>query len=155
MVKKTQTGDRGMLWNYPDLTIERPCSGECTILRQLAGLEYANGTSANIDLGMWLVISFLSSCLSLIHELCGELVTDIEVTCRLHHRVGLVSGPSRWDSTCYGKISLPHWSVSGMPSRTERYFSSGNERTSIDSNAQKSSSGYHLYDRMFSLGSLI
>jgi hypothetical protein len=48
------TGERGMLWNHRDLNIEKPCSGdECTILKQWAGLEFANGTDANIDSGMW------------------------------------------------------------------------------------------------------
>lgn len=55
MMKKNPTGERGMLWNYPDLQIERPCSGECTLLKQIAGLEYANGSQANIDSGMWFV----------------------------------------------------------------------------------------------------
>ena len=53
MMKKNPTGERGMLWNYPDLLIERPCGGECTLLKQLAGLEYADGSEANIDSGMW------------------------------------------------------------------------------------------------------
>jgi hypothetical protein len=60
MMKTNPTGERGMLWNYPDLQIERPCNGECTILRQLAGLEYANGSIANIDSGMWFVFPPLS-----------------------------------------------------------------------------------------------
>lgn len=53
MLKTNPTGERGMLWNYPDLQIERPCSGDCTLLKQLAGLEYSNGSNANIDSGMW------------------------------------------------------------------------------------------------------
>jgi hypothetical protein len=53
MMKKNPTGEKGMLWNYPDLQIERPCSGECTLLKQLAGLEYADGSEANINSGMW------------------------------------------------------------------------------------------------------
>ncbi|KAE9977574.1 hypothetical protein BLS_001283 [Venturia inaequalis] len=114
MMKTNPTGERGMLWNYPDLQIERPCSGECTLLKQVAGLEYGNGTSANIDTGMW-----------------------------LHHMVAFVSGPTRWDPTCYGKVSLPHWSVSSMPSKTERYFSSGNERSAFRFEAG-GNTGYHL-----------
>jgi hypothetical protein len=47
------TGVRGMLWNFPDWRVDKPCSGYCTILRQWAGLEYPNGTNANIDSGMW------------------------------------------------------------------------------------------------------
>jgi hypothetical protein len=47
------SGHAGMLENYPDSKIEKPCAGECTLLRQQAGLEYANGSDANIDTGMW------------------------------------------------------------------------------------------------------
>lgn len=58
-----------MLYNHPDFQIEKPCSGdECTILKQWAGLEYANGTDANIDSGMW-----------------------------LHHMISVLAGPTRWD----------------------------------------------------------
>lgn len=51
--RSAMTGHAGMLENYPDSKIEKPCAGECTILRQQAGLEYANGSNANIDTGMW------------------------------------------------------------------------------------------------------
>lgn len=47
------TGVHGMLWNRPDFNVGKPCDGTCTVLRQWAGLEYPNGTSANIDSGMW------------------------------------------------------------------------------------------------------
>lgn len=57
--------------------------------------------------------------------------------------VGFISGPTRWDPTCYGKVSLPHWSVSSMPSKTERYFSSGNERSPFRFEAG-GNTGYHL-----------
>jgi hypothetical protein len=46
------TGHAGMLEAYMDNTILKPCSN-CNILRQVGGLEYANGTNANIDSGMW------------------------------------------------------------------------------------------------------
>jgi hypothetical protein len=42
----------GMLESYYDTKIEKPCS-ECSILRQEGGLEYANGTNANINSGLW------------------------------------------------------------------------------------------------------
>jgi hypothetical protein len=42
----------GMLENYGDTSIEKPCE-ECTLLYQVAGLEYPDGTDANIDSGMW------------------------------------------------------------------------------------------------------
>jgi hypothetical protein len=56
MAKINPTGHAGMLEAYVDKQIEKPCSGECNILRQVGGLEYVNGTNANIDSGMWLVI---------------------------------------------------------------------------------------------------
>lgn len=46
-------GHAGMLPNHPDPKIEKPCEGDCTIVWQQAGLEYANGTNANIDSGLW------------------------------------------------------------------------------------------------------
>jgi hypothetical protein len=52
MGKKSMSGHAGMLENYPDTGVEKPCE-ECTLLRQEAGLEYPNGTNANIDTGMW------------------------------------------------------------------------------------------------------
>lgn len=52
MSKKSTSGHAGMLENYPDTNVEKPCD-ECTLLFQSAGLEYANGTNANIDTGMW------------------------------------------------------------------------------------------------------
>jgi hypothetical protein len=53
MNKKSQSGHLGMLENFIDKNIAKPCNGECTILRQQAGLEYADGKDANIDSGMW------------------------------------------------------------------------------------------------------
>jgi hypothetical protein len=47
----------GMLDTIGDKKVQKPCDGECTILRQVAGLEYADaqkaGKNANIDTGMW------------------------------------------------------------------------------------------------------
>jgi hypothetical protein len=45
----------GMLETYYDTDVNKPCAGDCNILRQIAGLEYANGTNANIDSGLWYV----------------------------------------------------------------------------------------------------
>lgn len=42
----------GMLESYYDTKIDKPCS-DCNILYQIGGLEYANGTNANIDSGLW------------------------------------------------------------------------------------------------------
>jgi hypothetical protein len=104
MNKSSITGEMGMLWNYPDVKIEKPCSTTCVIIRQWAGLEFPDGRNANIDNGMW-----------------------------LHHMVALLIGPNRWDPTCYGKgMSLPHFDVNSSPQASERYFSSGNERTRIE-----------------------
>jgi hypothetical protein len=112
------TMEHGMLWNYPDRSIDKPCD-ECTILRQWAGLEYPNGTDANIDTGMW-----------------------------LHHMVHFTQGPSRWDAVCYNSMSLPHTAVFMRPASAERYFSSGNERSVFDFNKggtdMSKGTGYHL-----------
>jgi hypothetical protein len=58
MNKKSLGGHSGMLEAYTDRAIEKPCSDECTILRQQAGLEYPDGSNANIDTGMWHVTPF-------------------------------------------------------------------------------------------------
>jgi len=105
MTPSFPTGVHGMLWNKPDRTVQKPCDGHCTILKQWAGLEYPNGTNANIDSGMW-----------------------------LHHMVHFTSGPTRWDPVCYNKLSLPHTALFLKPNQAERYFSSGNERSVFDFN---------------------
>lgn len=43
-----------MVWNSPSPSIEKPCTGKCTIVGMNAGLEYADGTDANTDSKMWL-----------------------------------------------------------------------------------------------------
>ena len=55
-------------------------------------------------------------------------------------------GPGRSDPTCYGKNSLPHVDVGASPQNSERYFSSGNERTHVlmDSLSADSKFGYHI-----------
>ena len=51
---KTLTGnEEGMLWNYPDTNIQKPC-GDCMLTGIVAEYEYLNGTKANIDSGQWL-----------------------------------------------------------------------------------------------------
>jgi len=94
-------GESGMLWNFPDLSITKPCTS-CVLVGQWAGLEFPNGNNANIDSGMW-----------------------------LHHMVSINSGSGRYDPTCIGKSSLPHVDVNASPSSSERYFSSGNERSQV------------------------
>jgi len=59
----------------------------------------------------------------------------------------LTIGNGRWDPTCYGFPSLPHIDVNSTPQGSERYFSSGNERTQIhlDINGPGMTKwGYHL-----------
>jgi hypothetical protein len=53
MMEKSIMGESGSLWNCADDKIPKPCE-ECVLFRLQAGLEYPNGTSANIDSGMWL-----------------------------------------------------------------------------------------------------
>jgi hypothetical protein len=108
-------GDKGTIFNLPDTNIERPCQGECTVLTQQAGLEFPNGTNANIDSGLW-----------------------------LHHMVGFIKGPTRWDPTCYGWPSGPHLAIGGTGSTSERMMASGNERAFLDYSTNPAGSGYHL-----------
>jgi hypothetical protein len=60
--------------------------------------------------------------------------------------VHLAIGPGRQDPTCFGRASLPHVDVGASPSNSERYFSSGNERThvAIDKLGPQTKWGYHL-----------
>jgi hypothetical protein len=47
----------GMLESYYDTNIQKPCE-DCNILRQVGGLEYADGKNANIDSGLWYAQSY-------------------------------------------------------------------------------------------------
>jgi len=117
MNKTSIVGEEGMLWNFPDLNIPKPCT-ECTIVGQWAGLETPAGQNANIDTGLW-----------------------------LHHMVHLTIGSGRWDPTCYGYPSLPHIDVNSSPQASERYFSSGNERSQVrldEMGSGEKKAGYHL-----------
>jgi hypothetical protein len=60
--------------------------------------------------------------------------------------VHFLKGPGRWDPTCYGWPSLPHVDVGANPMNSERYFSSGNERTHfrIDYRGAETDAGYHI-----------
>jgi hypothetical protein len=65
------------------------------------GLEYTDGSNANIETGMW-----------------------------LHHMILFVTGPGRRDYTCGDKdVSLPHAVAGTTPRKSERIFASGNERS--------------------------
>jgi hypothetical protein len=51
---RTLTGpEEGMLWNYPDTNIAKPC-GNCMITGITADYEDLRGKSVNIDSGQWL-----------------------------------------------------------------------------------------------------
>jgi len=119
MNKTSLVGEAGALWNYPDTSIAKPCT-ECVILGQQAGLEFPNGKNANIDSGMW-----------------------------LHHMVQFNTGPGRQDPTCFNKPSMPHVDVGTSPQNSERYFSSGNERTHVqlDINGAETKAGYQINAR--------
>lgn len=48
-------GEEGALWNYADNVAPKPCE-ECVIVGINSGLEYPDGSNANIDTGMWYVL---------------------------------------------------------------------------------------------------
>jgi hypothetical protein len=51
---RTLTGpEEGMLWNYPDTNIEKPC-GDCMLTAITADYENLSGESVNINTGQWL-----------------------------------------------------------------------------------------------------
>jgi hypothetical protein len=94
--------ERGSIWNQPVTNVRKPCDN-CFITGMVAGLEYADGSNANINTGVW-----------------------------LHHMVGLSQGTGRQDATCAGNpFSLPHFAVGTTPGNSERFFASGNERTPL------------------------
>ena len=117
MQSTSMMGEQGALWNYPDTSVPKPEDSDFTIFGMQAGLEYPNGTEANINSGMW-----------------------------LHHMVHITQGPGRSDPTCLGHKSLPHFDVGGSPDSSERSFSSGNERTALQlsGGAGHVDAGYHV-----------
>jgi hypothetical protein len=145
MNKKSVDGHNGMLFNFPDTRIQRPCEGYCVILWQRAGLEYVDGRNANIDSGMWYVQTRRRNPVSqgfCMHDQFTKSTNDN----RLHHMVHFTSGDTRWDPTGYDTtLCVPHLAVLTTSSNTERYFTSGNERTPFDFNA--------LYDANNDIGS--
>jgi hypothetical protein len=61
--------------------------------------------------------------------------------------VHLIKGEGRSDPTCFGQRSLPHADVGARPENSERYFSSGNERTKVQIDALGADGtkyGYHI-----------
>lgn len=156
--KNRESGLYGMLESYYDVDVELPCTN-CNILRQVGGLEYENGTNANIDTGLW-----------------------------LHHMVQMNYNPTgiRWDpvgvngyvngktgAKCDGCVPMDGLNmatntftgtkgkITGTSSKnTERFFVTGNERTPFNyfSPDQKDKpSAYHVdpADRFFYLVELM
>lgn len=73
-------GQYGMLADFPHVNFDKPCDGDCTIIGMKQGLEYPNGTNANINSGLW-----------------------------LHHSVIFAIGKGRSDPSCTQfDISIPH-----------------------------------------------
>lgn len=100
--KKNKFGQAGMLANWPARGLEKPCTGDCTIMGMNAGLEYVDGSNANINTGLW-----------------------------LHHMVLFNVGANRTDYPCsVGRAaSVPHYTIGATAQTSERIFASGNERT--------------------------
>jgi hypothetical protein len=103
-VGKALEGTGGMVWNLPDDNVQKPCS-DCTITFIQGGLELPNGTSVNTNKGLW-----------------------------LHHMVALNHGTNRSDPTCREQTrpSMPHIDVGYTAQNSERFFSTGNERSAFD-----------------------
>lgn len=116
---KSINGHAGMLENYVDTAIKKPCSKECVILRQVGGLEYPNGDNANIDTGIW-------------YEQNPCCSNEVLKMCRLHRMLHLNTGPRRWDPIEYGRVCLPHVGIMSIPSASERYYVTRNERSRVD-----------------------
>lgn len=127
-----------MVWNSPSPSIEKPCTGKCTIIGMNAGLEFADGTDANTDQKMWLhhvahpSFGVTTLLLTMVRWSCSTLdptlgtppVSELGVfssVCPANTRIGTVFG-------------LPHMIVGSLPATSERIFSSGNERTMIPFN---------------------
>jgi hypothetical protein len=60
---RTPTGaEEGMLWNYPDTNIQKPCAGDCMIVGIIPDYETLDGKSVNVDTGRWMHhVSFASA----------------------------------------------------------------------------------------------
>lgn len=61
--------------------------------------------------------------------------------------VALAVGPGRMDPTCVGKTSLPHMVIGSDAAHSERFYSSGNERSQARFNppwVKDQVLGYHL-----------
>jgi len=113
-VGKASEGEGGMLWNVPDMNVKKPCT-DCMITMMQAGLESDKGASVNTNSGLW-----------------------------LHHMVAINIGKGRSDATCANTMSLPHVDVGTSPAMSERFFSSGNERTFFEFASTGKKAGYYV-----------
>jgi hypothetical protein len=114
MIGKAMEGSGGMLWNSPDFIVQKPCTN-CVLTWAKAGLELADGTSVNTNKGLW-----------------------------MHHMVAINKG-HRADATCGSNMmSLPHVDVGTTAAKSERFFSSGNERTAFDVSNSNMKAGYYV-----------
>jgi hypothetical protein len=103
------TLEKGMIWNEPKKDQTKPCD-DCFITSIEAGLEYTDGSNANIHNGLW-----------------------------LHHMVAMNQGAGRSDATCSSAaFSMPHFAVGATAKNSERFFASGNERTTMNILEQQS-----------------
>ena len=116
---RTLTGpEEGMLWNYPDTSIQKPCS-DCMIVGIKPDYENLEGQSVNIDSGQWLHhVSFSSAPVVL------DSTNSLQIV--------LLNSNNKGDPTCSSRMnSLPHWVVGFSAATSERFFASGNERTTV------------------------
>jgi hypothetical protein len=117
---RTLTGpEEGMLWNYPDTYIQKPCAGDCMIVGITPDYEDLQGRSVNIDEGHWMHHVRLSYV-----SIVSEETDSVQIV--------LLSSNKRADPTCAQRSnSLPHWVVGFNAGSSERFFASGNERTTV------------------------
>lgn len=120
MMKKNSHGELGMLSNYPDKNVEKPCES-CKIIGLTIGLEYADGKEANTDTDAW-----------------------------LHHMVLYNEGKDAIDATGTSVPVCETFDAMGLdPYKSERLIASGNEHTSATYNAPNPNAteyyGYPIY----------
>jgi hypothetical protein len=80
---------------------------------------------------------------------CTTYVCDLTlgIAAKRYQMVLFNGGPKRFDPTCVGQASLPHYLVSSDPSKSERLMASGNERTTTRFNSPLTPNdklGYYL-----------
>jgi len=84
------------------MNIQKPCPNDCMIVGVMPSYENLEGVDQNVANGHWL------------------------------HHIVLLSSNKRGDPTCQSRAnSLPHWVVGMAAASSERWFASGNERTTV------------------------